>query len=214
MKLYYGSQTLFEKPIYGFGNTSNDYGLGFYLTDSPSLAELWACQYEQGGYVLDFSLNLSGLSILELSENDEISILKWITLLVKHRFSYQERLNYLEIINWLERHFDTPINDFDIIIGYRADDSYFHYSHGFVAGLISIETLAKAMKLGKLGLQYVLISKNAFNKIEFSGYHVVSHKNDYTEFREKTLDEYHQLLNQEDRFNNTFIGELMKKYGR
>lgn len=29
----------------------------------------------------------------------------------------------------------------------------------------------------------------------------------------KTLREYHELLQKEDRFHNAFIGELMKKYG-
>ena len=40
MILYYGSKTLFEKPTFGVGNITNDYGLGFYLTPSFDSAKI------------------------------------------------------------------------------------------------------------------------------------------------------------------------------
>lgn len=214
MKLFYGSKTLIYKPTYGEGNPTNDYGLGFYLTPDIMMADLWAHQFEIG-FVMTYSVDLSDLSVLRLTEdNDELSALKWITLLVKHRFSYVERLKNKEVIDWLIRHFDTQIDDYDVIIGYRADDSYFNYSIGFVSGEISLETLMGAMKLGKLGLQYALMSKKAFNKVVYEKHYQVVANDDYRDFRTKTLNEYHELLSREDRFKNTFIGELMKKYGR
>ena len=214
MKLYYGSKTLLQQPIYGEGNPTNDYGLGFYLTNDQNLADLWACQYPEGGFTITYSINIRNLNILQLSDVSEESVLKWITLLVKHRFSYQQIIENKQVIDWLISHFDVAINQYDMIVGYRADDSYFNYSIGFVTGAISLETLTKAMKLGKLGLQYVLISKKSFREIQFVSSYPVPHKDDYKEFREKTLDEYHELLRQEDIFTNTFIGDLMKKYGK
>ncbi|MBO4667722.1 MAG: DUF3990 domain-containing protein [Bacilli bacterium] len=214
MKLYYGSKTLLQQPIYGEGNPTNDYGLGFYLTNDQNLADLWACQYPEGGFTITYSINIRNLNILQLSDVSEESVLKWITLLVKHRFSYQQIIENKQVIDWLISHFDVAINQYDMIVGYRADDSYFNYSLGFVTGAISLETLTKAMKLGKLGLQYVLISKKSFREIQFVSSYAVLHKDDYKEFREKTLDEYHELLRQEDIFTNTFIGDLMKKYGK
>jgi hypothetical protein len=213
MKLFYGSKSPLVKPEFGMGNPTNDYGLGFYMTDEVSLAELWACQYQDGGYAITYKVNLNGLNVLHLSEGSELTILRWITLLVKHRFPYQERLANKQTVDWLIKHFDTPIDQYDVVIGYRADDSYFNYSLGFVRGEVSLETLAKAMKLGRLGLQYVLVSKKAFSRIEYVSSHEVPHREDYKSFREKILGEYHELLRQENRFNNTFIGELMKKYG-
>ena len=130
------------------------------------------------------------------------------------RFSYTDRVLYKDVIDWLISHFDVPINDFDFIIGYRADDSYFSYSRGFVNGDISIETLSNALKLGKLGKQYVLISKKAFNNIKYVKHYEVHNDDEYELFRQKTLNEYHELLNKEDRFVNHFIGDLMKKYGK
>lgn len=214
MKLYYGSKTLLQQPVYGEGNPTNDYGLGFYLTNDQNLADLWACQYPEGGFTITYSIDIRNLNILQLSDVGEESVLKWITLLVKHRFSYQQIIENKQVIDWLISHFDVTINQYDMIVGYRADDSYFNYSLGFVTGAISLETLTKAMKLGKLGLQYVLISKKSFREIQFVSSYPVLHKDDYKEFREKTLDEYHELLRQEDIFTNTFIGDLMKKYGK
>lgn len=39
MILYHGSDKIIEKPIYGFGKDTNDYGIGFYLTKELELAK-------------------------------------------------------------------------------------------------------------------------------------------------------------------------------
>ena len=54
-----------------------------------------------------------------------------------------------------------------MIIGYRADDSYFSFARDFVSGAISYRQLSEAMRLGKLGEQVVLMSKKAFQNIRF-----------------------------------------------
>ena len=213
MKLFYGSTKLIRKPIYGVGNPTNDYGLGFYLTDDLQMAKLWASQYKDGGYAITYRINFSNLNVLNIDKEDEMTILSWITLLVKNRFDYTERIIYRDVIQWLIKHFDVPVNQYDVVVGYRADDSYFNYSRGFVSGEISLETLSQALKLGKLGLQYVLISKKAFSSIEYIDSEPVQFSHDYDLFRRKTLSEYHELLTTENRFKNTFIGDLMKKYG-
>lgn len=55
----------------------------------------------------------------------------------------------------------------DIMIGYRADDSYFSFANAFLANEISLSQLNRAMKLGNLGEQIVLKSEKAFNAIGF-----------------------------------------------
>ena len=57
--------------------------------------------------------------------------------------------------------------DFDIIKGYRADDSYFSYARDFISGVISYEQLGKAMQLGSLGEQYCLKTEKAFQHLKF-----------------------------------------------
>ena len=57
---------------------------------------------------------------------------------------------------YLKEHFLLDISEYDVIIGYRADDSYFSFAQDFVAGVISLQKLSEAMQLGKLGEQIVL----------------------------------------------------------
>ena len=60
----------------------------------------------------------------------------------------------------------TFIN-YDVIIGYRADDSYFSFAKDFLQGTISYRQLSLALKLGNLGKQVVLKSEKAFKSICF-----------------------------------------------
>lgn len=213
MKLYYGADKIIQKTIPGLGNPSNDYGLGFYLTPSKEAAKLWASRFLEG-YVLTFEIDLEKLKILRLNDASESEILTWIALLAKHRFDKEERISYKNELDWLIEKFAIDIRSFDMIIGYRADDSYFAYSAGFVHGQVSIETLGKAMKIGKLGLQYVLISPKAFESLRFITHEKVSPSRSYHDFRAQALSEYHDLLLSEDIFSNHFIRDLMRKYGK
>ena len=40
-KIYHGSKDIIEQPIFGFGKTYNDYGLGFYCTEEIDMAKKW-----------------------------------------------------------------------------------------------------------------------------------------------------------------------------
>ena len=57
--------------------------------------------------------------------------------------------------------------DYDLMVGYRADDSYFSFSRAFLANGITLEQLRRAMRLGKLGEQVVLRSPAAFDALSF-----------------------------------------------
>ena len=56
---------------------------------------------------------------------------------------------------------------FDVIVGHRADDSYFTFARAFLRNDISLEQLTRALRLGDLGQQIVLKSPRAFEAIEF-----------------------------------------------
>ena len=66
--------------------------------------------------------------------------------------------------------FSLPLNDYDIIIGYRADDSYFSFVEAFLNNTISYQRLSEALRLGNLGTQIAIKSKKAFNQLTFLGY--------------------------------------------
>ncbi len=210
MKLYHGSDQIILKPKYNYGNPSNDYGLGFYMSDDKDIARLWASKNPSDGFLMEYEVAMSKLNILYLDDQSEENILKWITILVSHRFSRFEIDKYKTTINALNDKYSFDTSNYDMIVGYRADDSYFQYSRDFVADDLSLETLSKAMKLGNLGKQYVLISENSFNHITLNKYEEVKASNEYELFRKQTNKQYHQLK-KEDNINNTYIRDILRK---
>lgn len=70
---------------------------------------------------------------------------------------------------YLSKNFSVNTDKHDIIIGYRADDSYFSFAEDFLNNAISVRKLENAMPLGNLGEQVVLISKATFGQIHFLG---------------------------------------------
>lgn len=167
LTLYHGSQRIIEKPEYGVGKSYNDYGLGFYCTESLELAKEWACpDNDFDGYANKYALAIDGLNILDLS-NEPYTILNWMAILLKFRnFSITSPIA-MEAKEYLLDNFYVDVDKYDLIIGYRADDSYFSFARDFINNTISVRQLSKAMALGQLGKQIVLKSKKAFDYIVF-----------------------------------------------
>lgn len=211
MIFYYGADRKVEKPIYNYSESSpnNDYGLGFYLTKEKDKAELWASQYKDG-YCIKYDFDMKGLNVLYLNSNTEEEIMQWISILVNNRFSKEEIENYKDTINWLNNNYHVDLDSYDVIVGYRADDSYFLYSRDFVANKISIDALSKAMKLGKLGLQYCLKSEKAFQRIKTLEYTKIQNNDSYSIFREKIRNEYLETKENDD-IHNTRILDIMRR---
>lgn len=170
-KLYHGSKDIIQKPIYGYGKSYNDYGLGFYCTDSSEMAMEWAVAKDRDGYANSYELDCDGLSILDLNA-PQYSILTWLAILLENREFDATSPLAQEAKEYLLQHFMIDYRSYDAIIGYRADDSYFSFAEDFISGAISYRQLSNAMHLGKLGQQFVLISPKAFERIRFMGYEV------------------------------------------
>ena len=162
--IYHGSINIIDKPIYGLGKTYNDYGLGFYTTEDKELAKEWAVDYKNSGYANIYELDLKGLKVLDLSKLDSLS---WISILLKNRF-FELKNDVAKIgKDYLLKNYLIDYEKYDVIIGYRADDSYFTYAEDFLNNTIPVRTLNEALILGNLGLQIVLKSKKAFNQIKY-----------------------------------------------
>lgn len=164
--LYHGSQNFIRVPVYGQGNPHNDYGLGFYCTESPELAKEWACTETNSGYANAYDFDADGLSVLNL-QNGEYNILNWLAVLLENRVFRISAGIAEEGREFLLRRFLPKYRSFDVMIGYRADDSYFSFANAFLNNTLSLRQLEKAMMLGKLGEQVVLRSRKAFEKIAF-----------------------------------------------
>lgn len=170
-KLYHGSEKIIEKPLWGVGKTYNDYGLGFYCTENLNMAKEWGVGKDKDGYANCYELDCTDLAILNLNDEKYI-ILHWLAVLLKNReFDVPSGLA-LEAKEYIFENFMIEYEDYDAIIGYRADDSYFSFAQDFINGTISYRQLSNAMRLGNLGLQFVLKSKKAFEHINFVGYEV------------------------------------------
>ena len=80
---------------------------------------------------------------------------------------------------YILENFYVDVEEYDVIIGYRADDSYFSFAKDFINNTISVEQLAEAMRLGELGIQIVLKSKKAFNTVKYISYELAECKEYY-----------------------------------
>ena len=170
--LYHGSPEIIETPLFGKGKTYNDYGKGFYCTESEELAKEWACTEGVDGYANQYEITTDGLKILNLS-SAEYTILHWLALLMTYRKIKLATPVMRRGAEWLKEHFLIDIEAYDAIIGYRADDSYFSFARAFVSNEISLKQLSYAMRLGKLGEQFVLKTESAFEAIKFVGHQPV-----------------------------------------
>ncbi len=197
--LYHGSENIIEMPTFGKGKRNNDFGLGFYCTESKALAMEWAVSDLHDGYANRYTLDTEYLRILHLS-GSEYTILNWIAVLVEHRLFALKNPVARRAKRYLIDNFGINVNAYDIITGYRADDSYFDYAETFLNNGITVEQLAQAMQLGKLGEQIVIKSQYAFSKLHFEGYNEAAKEKYYDQrcSRTKEADRlYWQMLEEE-----------------
>lgn len=164
--LLHGSNQVVEAPELSQGNIHNDYGRGFYCTRLEEMAKEWACKNQKDGFVNRYELDLEGLRILELSDGSH-TVLNWIAILLKNRTFRLRSQIAIDAREYLIEHFAIDTGLYDVIVGYRADDSYFQYAESFVENTLPLRSLNKALTLGKLGLQTVLVSEKAFEQLEF-----------------------------------------------
>lgn len=197
--IYHGSEKIIENPILGGGKRNNDFGFGFYCAESEELAKEWAVSSLRDGFSNRYTLNTEYLNILNLN-SPAYTILNWIAILVEHRLFSIKNPVAGRAKRYLIENFSVNVNAFDLIIGYRADDSYFDYAESFLNNGITVEQLAQAMRLGKLGEQIVIKSPFAFSNLKYEGFTVVE-KEQYYVSRKSRNDEanrlYFEMLEQE-----------------
>ena len=147
MILWHGSPMIIEHPDLGKGKEHNDYGRGFYCTESLEMAKEWACAMPgQDGYANCYKLDNTDMKVLNLSEG-RYHVLNWLAVLAMNRDFRASTPIGIDGKEYIIREFGVDLMPYDIIRGYRADDSY----------------------LGKLGEQVVLKTEKAFHNLNFAG---------------------------------------------
>jgi hypothetical protein len=210
--LYHGSPSILKQPIYGYGKTYNDYGQGFYCTKHLELAKEWACSEGVDGFANKYEIETDGLNILNLS-SDEYNILNWLAILLENR---QLRLSSpieKRGRDYLLQNFLIEYKQYDCIIGYRADDSYFSFARSFISNTISLKQLSYAMKLGELGEQFVLKSKKAFKNLNFTDYTVADNSIYYNKRKSRDTQARQAFFKQleEDDRNGIYIRDIINQ---
>lgn len=170
-QLFHGSQHIIQKPVWGQGKRYNDYGLGFYCTESLEMAKEWGVAKDHDGFANHYNIDCEELTILDLN-SEAFTILHWLTILLQNRQFDDPSTLASDAKEYLIQNFSVPYENYDIIIGYRADDSYFSFAQDFLNGTISYRQLNNAMHLGQLGQQFVLKSRLAFERIQYLGYEI------------------------------------------
>ena len=208
--IYHGSDKIVEQPIFGEGKKNNDFGLGFYCTASEELAKEWAVSSLRDGFSNRYTIDTEYLNILNLNSPD-YTILNWIAVLLEYRLFSIKTPIARRAKRYLIDNFSVNVNAFDMIIGYRADDSYFDYAESFLNNGISVEQLARAMQLGKLGEQIVIKSKYAFSMLKYEGFDVAA-KDQYYILRKSRDDEANQLYFDilEEESDGLYIQDIMR----
>ena len=208
--IYHGSKQIIEIPIFGEGRKNNDFGLGFYCTESNELAKEWAVSSLRDGFSNRYTLDTEYLRILKLNSPD-YTILNWMAVLVNHRLFSIKTPVARRARQYLIEHFGINVNAYDLITGYRADDSYFDFAESFLNNGITVEQLARAMRLGKLGEQIVIKSKFAFSKIRYEGFEIAE-KDAYYILRKARNDDANQtylnILEKES--DGLYIQDIMR----
>lgn len=211
--VYHGSVNKIPKPIFGGGKETNDYGRGFYCTQDIELAREWAAAEENNNsFVNKYEIDLSRLKVLDLTKK-QYSVLNWIAILVKYRIFDINSEIARKAKDFLISSYYIDVSNYDVVIGYRADDSYFRYARDFLNNTISVQQLSKAIQLGNLGLQIVFISEKSFNSLNFTGIEEVDSTVYYA--KRKTRDEdarkAYFSLDSSSNEKNDYISDIIRK---
>ncbi|MBQ8706732.1 MAG: DUF3990 domain-containing protein [Succinivibrionaceae bacterium] len=213
MIVYHGSDHVIEVPVYNGSKRANDYGYGFYASENKELAKEWACSKNRNGYANSYEADLSDLSVLNLN-SPEHNILNWLAILAKYRTYWQKTSIAEDAKEYLQQNFFIDPAPYDVIIGYRADDSYFSFAQDFVAGATSLRRLSEATRLGKLGEQIVFKSEASFSKIRF----IKAETADAAEYFEKKISRdreaqraYRNSKKSSDSVNELFMLDIMRE---
>lgn len=190
ISVYHGSDHVIRAPQYMGGKSDNDYGNGFYTTEYEDRARSWATLNgnPKKSIVNVYELELEELNVLDLNE---CGVLAWIAEVVANRGTNQEAASIIG--NRLVELYRPDSSDYDVIKGYRADDSYTQVVEAFLLNQINIQEVERLFYKGSLGNQVFLKSEKAFEKIHW-------------------IESYEVALQEEDKITDIYARREVNKF--
>ena len=216
-KIYHGSDRIVKSPRFGAGNAYNDFGLGFYCTESPDCASEWAVGRSRSGFVSAYSIRMDGLRIINLCSS-QYTPLHWLNLLINFREFDTPSSPAHRAIEYITKNYPVNYQGSDCIIGYRADDACFACARGFLLGEISYQALDRFLRRSDANRQFVLKSNRAFDRISFTGYETSAAGDHYPAFvsREvrglRAMDNHKKDRNDKELYVDQMVREEVTAY--
>lgn len=192
--LYHGSKSGINGKIAPVSRDKCDFGKGFYMGTERMQPLTLICNYPNAKlYTLE--INLDGLKILDIEVG-----LEWALLVAFNRGKMDE-----EKESAIYKHFEAITKDYDMIIGYIANDRMFVVLDRFFNGEITDTALIHSLSALKLGKQYVALTEKACSQVEI--------------IKEETLTEKEREVLKEESAQNRSNGialaeEICRKYRR
>lgn len=216
MKIYHGSKFIIDKIQTKGSSLNNDYGPAFYLTLEEKAAKEWACKNNTVGYVNEYYLRqdqFDKMKILDLTDKDKYSVLNWIAILMHFRkLNNDFVIRNKEALDWLNKYY-IDVDAYDVVIGFRADDSYFRFPREFINGNLAFEDLEEVYKFGNLGTQYVFISEKSIKSLNFLSAYEVDREyiGKYYEIVKQASMKFDEVLSRPKSAAKTYILDLIRK---
>ena len=216
MIIYHGSKTVVKEPQCKGSNPNNDYGPAFYMTLDLESAKSWACKNDIIGLVNKYRIDnntFQKLKILDLTDRTKYNALNWIAILMHFRElpPYFKQDNQ-QALAWLSRYY-IDVEQYDVVIGYRADDSYFKFPLGFIDGKLAYDDLETVYLKGNLGVQYAFISERAIKLLRFIK--VINCESTFLGLHyaivSKASAEVNAILDLPSDYKKTYLLDLMRK---
>lgn len=178
------------------------------------MAKELTCKDNKDGFVNRYEFDIDSMKVLNLMDGEH-SILNWIALLLKYRvFSLKNEIA-VDARDYIIEHFSVDTTPYDVIIGYRANDSYFSFAESFVENGLPLRSLNKALRLGRLGEQTVLVSEKAFNAVRFLGAEPVDKTEYYPKFLSRDTsarEAYHNEIKRSRTYrDDIFVMDILRE---
>jgi len=159
---YHGSYTdeLFT-PVFGGGKNEHDFGNGFYLTRDKNLAAEWACSFSDKDRGFVHTFKLKDASNLKVYDFEKSGLYPWMVELMNNRDIVEATKRYKELSKIFIAMYRDDISKYDIVRGWRADASFALIAQDFVKDNADVSILGDLLRLGNLGIQYVLKSEKS-----------------------------------------------------
>lgn len=153
--LYHSSRLGINGNIKPISRDECDFGKGFYMGSNPLQPLTLVCTSPKPTFYT-LELDLTNLKVLKLDVNIE-----W-ALLIAYNRKYMESVKGSKIYN----KYQNMTKEYDVIIGYIADDKIYTELTNFFKGNITDIALMKCLSTLDLGMQYVAISDKACSQIK------------------------------------------------